>query len=110
MNKLITQLEFVAQSWEKLLYLSGGKLNLKKCSYFVLNWEWKHGRPVIRKILPSDPPLSLTQGKSSTRQGIKHTSPDQSLRMLGVLLNPMGDFTDHLAMLKSKADTFARRL
>ena len=30
--------------------------------------------------------------------------------MLGVLLNPMGDFTDHLAALKEKADTFARRL
>ena len=30
--------------------------------------------------------------------------------MLGVLLNPMGDFTDHMAMLKAKADTFARRL
>jgi hypothetical protein len=30
--------------------------------------------------------------------------------MLGVMLNPMGDFTDHLTTLKSKADNFARRL
>ena len=30
--------------------------------------------------------------------------------MLGVLLNPQGDFTDHLKSLKDKADTFARRL
>ena len=30
--------------------------------------------------------------------------------MLDILLNPMGDFTDHLVTLKAKANTFARRL
>jgi hypothetical protein len=30
--------------------------------------------------------------------------------MLGVLLNPMGDFGDHLRFLKTKADNFATRL
>ena len=30
--------------------------------------------------------------------------------MLGVMLNPIGDFSDHLKMLKVKADGFARRL
>ena len=33
---LISRLEHVAQSWEKLLHLSGGKLNLTKCFYFIL--------------------------------------------------------------------------
>ncbi|KAI2508454.1 hypothetical protein MHU86_5981 [Fragilaria crotonensis] len=109
-DELIARLEFVAQSWEKLLSLSGGKLNLKKCTYFVLQWDWQHGRPIIRKMLPSDSSVSLTQGQSATRHAIKRTSPTESIRMLGVLLNPMGDFTDHLASLKAKADTFATRL
>jgi hypothetical protein len=109
-DELIARLEFVAQSWEKLLSMSGGKLNLKKCTYFVLQWDWQHGRPIIRKLLSADPSVSLTQGQSATRHAIKRTSPTESIRMLGVLLNPMGDFTDHLASLKAKADTFATRL
>jgi hypothetical protein len=60
--------------------------------------------------MPSDPSVNLTQGQSPLRHTIKQTSPHESIRMLGVLLNPMGDFTDHMAMLKAKADTFARRL
>jgi hypothetical protein len=107
---LIARLEFAAQSWEKLLHVSGGKLNLKKCSYFVLQWEWQHGRPKLRPMTPSDRSISLTQGQSPDRHAIKHTAPTESIRMLGVLLNPMGDFTGHLAALKAKADTFARRL
>ncbi|KAI2491350.1 hypothetical protein MHU86_23204 [Fragilaria crotonensis] len=38
---LIARLEETAQTWEKLLSLSGGKLNLTKCSWYVLRWEWK---------------------------------------------------------------------
>ena len=107
---LISRLETVAQTWEKLLHLSGGKLNLKKCSFFVLRWEWNLGRPVLRKIIPTDPTIRLTQGSSTDPHEIRRTSLDESTRMLGVLLNPMGDFTDHLKSLKLKADTFARRI
>ena len=109
-SDLISRLQSVAQTWEKLLFLSGGKLNLKKCSFFVLKWEWKSGRPVFRRILPSDPSIVLTQGDSIVPNEIRRTDSAESTRMLGVLLNPKGDFTDHLKLLKSKADTFARRI
>jgi hypothetical protein len=36
---LIRRLQEVAQTWEHLLFLSGGKLNLSKCSWFILRWE-----------------------------------------------------------------------
>ena len=109
-SDLILRLQNVAQTWGKLLFLSGGKLKLKKCSFFVLKWEWKSGRPVLRKILPSDPSIVLTQGDSTVPHEIRRTHPDESTRMLGLLLNPMGDFTDHLKLLKSKADTSACRI
>jgi hypothetical protein len=35
---------------------------------------------------------------------------DTSSRMLGVMLNPMGDFSDHISMLKKRADDYSRRL
>ena len=109
-SNLISQLQAVAQTWEKLLSLSGGKLNLSKCSWYVLRWEWQSGRPSLRKILPSDPTLTLTQGTDSTPTTITQHSPEHSSRMLGVYLNPLGDFSDHLLVLKKKADDFSRHI
>jgi hypothetical protein len=109
-SDLILKLQEVAQTWEKLLFLSGGKLNLSKCSWYVLRWEWKNGRPIMRKIQPGDPTVTLTQGATSTPIAIKQSPLDHSSRMLGVYLNPLGDFSDHLLVLKKKADDFSRRI
>ena len=100
---LIACLEEAAQTWEKLLSLSGGKLKLTKCSWYFLQWEWMNGRPVIRR-LQQDPTIALTQGESSTTtiikrhclEHIKGHCLEHSSRVLGVYLNPMGDFSDHL--------------
>ena len=107
---LVSRLQKVAQTWEHLLHLSGGKLNLSKCSWYVLRWDWKSGRPHLQKIQSSDPPLAIRQGASDDLVSIRRTELTESSKMLGVLLNPLGDFTDHLNLLRIKADKFARRL
>lgn len=51
----------VPQTWEHLLHLSGGKVNLSKCSWFIVKWEWVKGHPIICPSHPtngpSNPPL-----------------------------------------------------
>ena len=59
---LTNRLGEMARTWEQLLHLSGGALNLKKCSYHILSLEWKAGRPVLRTIYDDDPALRLYQG------------------------------------------------
>ncbi len=44
---LTARLAHIAQRWEKLLFYSGGSLNLKKCSWYVLHWKWEKGRPTL---------------------------------------------------------------
>ena len=39
------KLQHIAQTWERLLFYSGGALNLTKCSWRVMFWDWKKGRP-----------------------------------------------------------------
>jgi hypothetical protein len=76
---LIGRLEHIAQTWEHLLFLSGGKLNLSKCSWFVLKWEWEKGRPVIRPINPTDRTVQLHQGNNTaTKHSIRRTDPSVS--------------------------------
>ena len=110
-NELIVRLEKIAQTWEHLLYLSGGKLNLAKCSWFIVRWTWTNGRPVIRPIMEKDRDVRVYHGNNAQDASkIKRTAPDESTRMLGVLMNPLGDFGSHLKQLKKNADIFATRI
>ncbi|KAI2498313.1 hypothetical protein MHU86_16183 [Fragilaria crotonensis] len=109
-EELIVRLQNVAQTWEHLLYLSGGKLNLSKCSWYVMYWEWDKGRPKLREITPADPTIRLHHGSQESTTVIRRTSVDESTRMLGVYLNPMGDFGHHIKILRQKADGYASRL
>jgi hypothetical protein len=109
-ENLILRLQEISQTWEHLLHLSGGSLNLKKCSWYALSWDWKDGRPVIRKRLETDPDIQLRQGSSIDTTIIRRMDLEEAPRILGVFISPTGDFSAHIKVLKSRADTFAVRL
>ncbi len=64
----------------------------------------------MQKIHPDDPEIALTQGAESTPITIKRHTLENSSRMLGVYLNPMGIFRDHFQILRKKEDEFSRRI
>jgi hypothetical protein len=110
LEELVSSLQKIAQTCS-LLFLSGGKLNLSKCSWYAIHWEWDKGRPVIRPVRPSDPTIRLYQGNDqSIATEIPRSDPATSGKMLGVLLNPLGDFSDQIKAMKQKADSFASRI
>ena len=39
-EEIISSLERTAQTWERLLWTSGGLLNLEKCAYYILQWDF----------------------------------------------------------------------
>jgi hypothetical protein len=55
----------LSQTWELLLFSSGGALKLSKCCYYLLYWEWKNGLPCL---LPASKmhmePIKLTLGRT----------------------------------------------
>ena len=47
-EELISKMQEDAQTWNDLLWSSGGALELTKCSYQILHWEFKaDGSPKI---------------------------------------------------------------
>jgi hypothetical protein len=107
---LVTRLQSIAQTWEHLLSLLGGALNLKKFSWYVMYWEWKAGQPRLCPIHPDDPPVILVDSKQSTASTIRRMDIAQSSRILGVHLSPSGCFSDQIRICKAKADNNSLKL
>ena len=112
-DEMITKMEKIAQTWETLLAFSGGALNLKKCSWSMIFWEWKNGRPHQRLHTTDDSLITIQtkhQGQLPTSSQIRYTAPTESIRILGVHLNPNGNFTKQIMVLKEKSDQMANIL
>jgi hypothetical protein len=59
-------------SWERLLWTSGGLLNLSKCLYYVVSWTFdSEGRASMTPASDIHPPITLSSGDSTT---MKHTN------------------------------------
>ena len=50
--ELVNEIRRAGQLWESLLHISGGSLNLSKCSWTLQYWEWEKGRPRLLPMLP----------------------------------------------------------
>ena len=58
---------------ENIMFYSGAALNLSKCSWYTMFWDWKNGRPFLRQIKTEDPSLTVTT------QGIRLKSSSSSI-------------------------------
>ncbi len=58
------KIQKVAQTWEKLLFITGGKLELTKCFWVPVQWSWKKGVPILKKVSPRSGKLYLTESES----------------------------------------------
>ena len=106
-HDLVSTLEHIAQTWEQILFFSGGSLNLGKCSWYIMYWDWRNGRPYLRDVNADDPTVQLRHGGSATKTTIRRQPLTAASRVLGVHQTPMGDFSVHISELKKKADTYA---
>ena len=109
-DELIETLRQAGQTWEKLLHISGGCLNLAKCSWTLQYWEWMNGRPKLQPVAPLDSPLLMTSGQSPEHHIIQRHSNVSAQKSLGVYMNFQGTFELHAKMMKNKFDTLASRL
>ena len=58
-NQLTTKMQEDAQLWSDLLWVSGGKLELAKCSYHYLHFDFfPSGAPTLRP-LQVGPPIRI---------------------------------------------------
>jgi hypothetical protein len=75
-----------AQRWERLLYATGGALNLLKCFWYGVQWTFNDsGGPKMLKIHADDPGIELSSGADfHTKHSITRIEPTKGMQTLGV--------------------------
>jgi hypothetical protein len=102
-------LAHMSQTWEKLLFCSGGSLELSKCFFYLVYWKWVNGLPQMtpKSEMATLPHLTLTSGYSDLRVPIRHRDVTESHVTLGARLNPLCDDIEQVIYLRSQANRIA---
>jgi hypothetical protein len=86
------KLQHTAQTWEQLLFGSGGRLCHKKTFWWLIWWVWKDGKAKMATKSDVDTAMRIKFGRDTTTTTIKRKNCNEVAKDLGVLVNPEGDF------------------
>jgi hypothetical protein len=99
-----------SQTWERLLWTSGGLLNSLKCAYYVHAWIFDdegRARCVPKRDIP---PIRLTSGNQPDTAPVQQVQFDETHKYLGNHLSTGMHMHDAYRDLANKAPLFAARL
>jgi hypothetical protein len=104
LQTLMAMLQRDAQCWNDLLFISGGKLELSKCSFHVLRFDFKpDGTTKPSQHLP--PPLLLTDSVPGSQIEVAALFPIAPHRILGHWKAPVGPNLKQRKEITTKANT-----
>ena len=104
-----SQIKRIATKWEKLLFLTGGKLELTKCFWIPIIWHCKKGVLVIKK--PSRcGGLHLRESETGDRIEIPRLTPVNAPKRLGVRFSIDGTWKEEYKHWRRFTDEFVRNV
>jgi hypothetical protein len=107
---VVKLLQSDAQVWERLLFTSGGLLKLRKCLYYIMQWDFDaEGRASLRSST-SIPSLQLTNGKNPDTTPVNQFDCSQAHQYLGLWNSPSLSMKANLAALSDNARQYSHRL
>ena len=104
------KLENIAQTWEQLLFGSGGLLSLDKTFWWLIWWDWTNGEPELadkNKLLLE---ATIHLGYDQTKHTLNRKNPNEYTKILGVRTNPAADFTDEYRHRQKYSISLADRI
>lgn len=104
---IMANLQKLAQEWERLLFSTGGALNLQKCFWFIMAWKWTDSRASLHTQLTLPGELLMTSGNDTSQIAIPCIEPTDSFRTLGVFLSPSGSNKGAMSILQEIVLTYA---
>jgi hypothetical protein len=103
---IIAMIQHNMQTWERILFASGGKLELSKCRFCVI--QWKCSEEGTYSLLPStQETITVTDSETfqpSMTSALKH---DEAYKLLGVMMAFDGNTTAQESTLRAKCNKLA---
>jgi exonuclease III len=100
-----------AKYWADLLSVTGGALELSKCSYHVMYWKFSaQGAPVLTNMKAELPPISVSDPHTQQEQVLEYLHPYAAHKTLGHYKEPSGIQVQQVAKLKDKSDSITEFL
>ena len=97
LQDVLKQMQEDATLWSELLHISGGKLALHKCLYYIMTWVWKRNDATTLPATNIEPKILLNQTP------IKHYNCTDAHRTLGQYKAPDGNTSSQLDFMKQKS-------
>jgi hypothetical protein len=63
-SEIVCHLQHMAQTWEQILYSSGGALEIPKCFWYLVYWDWPKGHPQMANSSSALATIALTKGST----------------------------------------------
>jgi hypothetical protein len=100
-----------AQRWERLLHATGGALNLAKCFWYGIEWQFTPtGEPTMVPTTDGPPILLTPSSQPDSPATIQRISTAKGMRTLGVRLAPDGNDNDEYAYRLQQASKMKQRV
>jgi hypothetical protein len=110
-EQAVRDLQETAQWWERLLHATGGKLELSKCFFYIIQWEFDvEGVPKMKS--PEDFNSQVMLFSSENEEGviIPQKPCSESHKTLGVMECPEGCNSDEYNRLANKSNALVQRV
>jgi hypothetical protein len=107
---MVHKLGRLGQHWERLLFTTGGAINLQKSHWYLMTWLWKNGIPHLASIQQALGDLSLTTGYNKHHEIVPRLQPSTSFRTLGVYIAPSGRQNKQAQILRQHSENYQSKV
>ena len=83
-NMVFKHIKKMSQLWERLLYITGGRLELTKCFWIPITWKWSGGKPVMVTKVRRSKQLFLRESETGELIQIPRKTGKEAEKRLGV--------------------------
>eukprot|EP00957_Ditylum_brightwellii_P085610 6512629-Ditylum_brightwellii.AAC.1 len=106
-ERLLSLIQKDSQLWSKLLWLSAGLLELTKCSYYILHFNFKPDSSPEVNNTPQVQPLRIKNDNTDDYTNIQYKSAFNPHKTLGHYKACAGNSKTQYIVLKNKAKKYA---
>ncbi len=108
-DELVATMQEDTQIWGDLLYTSGGALEIPKCNFYIMHWQFdESGLPRLDAKL--DTTIQLNNGDRTESVSLRNDSVTQAHKTLGCWKSARRDQKRQEIALRERSDTYARTI